>query len=64
MVLEQTTPSDPRFQRYGTIESVESALPHQEPHFGNAFVIRDIIVGLADGLTVPFALGTYINCLI
>ncbi|RKO95821.1 DUF125-domain-containing protein, partial [Caulochytrium protostelioides] len=28
-----------------------------EPHFGGAEIIRDIIVGLADGLTVPFALA-------
>jgi hypothetical protein len=29
---------------------------HKEPHSGNAEVIRDIIIGAADGLTVPFAL--------
>ncbi|KAH6565853.1 hypothetical protein BASA61_002019 [Batrachochytrium salamandrivorans] len=28
-----------------------------EPHFEGAAVIRDVIVGLADGLTVPFALA-------
>jgi VIT1/CCC1 family predicted Fe2+/Mn2+ transporter len=30
---------------------------HAEPHFGSAEVVRDIIVGLSDGLTVPFALA-------
>ncbi|KAI8912486.1 Ccc1 family [Gorgonomyces haynaldii] len=30
---------------------------HKEPHFGNAEIVRDIIVGLSDGLTVPFALA-------
>ncbi|KAJ3268060.1 hypothetical protein HDV01_003501 [Terramyces sp. JEL0728] len=30
---------------------------HAEPHFGSAEVIRDVIVGLSDGLTVPFALA-------
>lgn len=30
---------------------------HAEPHFGNAEVIRDVIIGLSDGLTVPFALA-------
>jgi hypothetical protein len=25
---------------------------HKEPHFGNAEIIRDVIVGLSDGLTV------------
>jgi hypothetical protein len=29
---------------------------HQENHSGNGEVIRDIIIGVADGLTVPFAL--------
>ncbi|EGF83634.1 hypothetical protein BATDEDRAFT_5214, partial [Batrachochytrium dendrobatidis JAM81] len=28
-----------------------------EPHFEGAQIIRDVIVGLADGLTVPFALA-------
>jgi VIT1/CCC1 family predicted Fe2+/Mn2+ transporter len=30
---------------------------HAEPHFGSAEVIRDVIIGLSDGLTVPFALA-------
>ncbi|KAJ3071273.1 hypothetical protein HDU98_005583 [Podochytrium sp. JEL0797] len=29
---------------------------HAEPHFGGAEIIRDVVVGLSDGLTVPFAL--------
>ncbi|KAJ3030515.1 UNVERIFIED_CONTAM: hypothetical protein HDU68_008803 [Siphonaria sp. JEL0065] len=29
---------------------------HLEPHFGGAEIVRDIVVGLSDGLTVPFAL--------
>ncbi|KAJ3346148.1 hypothetical protein HDU83_003353 [Entophlyctis luteolus] len=29
---------------------------HIEPHFGGAEIVRDIVVGLSDGLTVPFAL--------
>ena len=30
---------------------------HSEPHFGSAEVVRDIVIGLSDGLTVPFALA-------
>ncbi|KAI9333667.1 VIT family-domain-containing protein [Obelidium mucronatum] len=29
---------------------------HDEPHFEGAEIIRDVVVGLSDGLTVPFAL--------
>ena len=29
---------------------------HKEAHQGNSEVIRDIIIGFSDGLTVPFAL--------
>ncbi len=44
---------------------------HKEPHFGSAEVIRDIIVGLSDGiikifikgLTVPFALAAGLSSL-
>ena len=30
--------------------------PHQESHSDHGEVLRDIIIGFADGLTVPFAL--------
>jgi len=30
---------------------------HQEAHFQQPAVIRDIVIGMADGLTVPFALA-------
>ncbi|KAJ3414118.1 hypothetical protein HDV05_007062 [Chytridiales sp. JEL 0842] len=30
---------------------------HAEPHFGGAEIVRDVIVGMSDGLTVPFALA-------
>ncbi|KAJ1558020.1 hypothetical protein HK405_014593, partial [Cladochytrium tenue] len=30
---------------------------HDEPHFAGAEIVRDVIVGLSDGLTVPFALA-------
>ncbi|KAJ3076028.1 hypothetical protein HDU98_005977 [Podochytrium sp. JEL0797] len=39
--------------RSDTMNSLDS---HDEPHFGGAEIVRDIVVGLSDGLTVPFAL--------
>src|SRR6201985_76773 len=34
-----------------------AALDHQEAHFQAGHVVRDIVIGMADGLTVPFALA-------
>jgi VIT1/CCC1 family predicted Fe2+/Mn2+ transporter len=31
--------------------------PHLEGHFGASAVIRDVVIGMSDGLTVPFALA-------
>jgi VIT1/CCC1 family predicted Fe2+/Mn2+ transporter len=31
--------------------------PHHEVHFDSSEAVRDIVIGLADGLTVPFALA-------
>ena len=31
--------------------------PHLEKHFTSSKVVRDIVIGMADGLTVPFALA-------
>jgi VIT1/CCC1 family predicted Fe2+/Mn2+ transporter len=33
------------------------ATPHLEKHFTASEVVRDIVIGMADGLTVPFALA-------
>ncbi len=38
---------------YTTRKSLRS---HQEKHLGNGDIVRDVIIGFADGLTVPFAL--------
>jgi VIT1/CCC1 family predicted Fe2+/Mn2+ transporter len=32
-------------------------VPHQESHFESSEAVRDIVIGLSDGLTVPFALA-------
>ena len=34
-----------------------SASPHHEHHFESTETVRDIVIGLSDGLTVPFALA-------
>lgn len=31
--------------------------PHPEEHFQSSEIVRDIVIGMADGLTVPFALA-------
>ena len=31
--------------------------PHVEKHFTASEVVRDIVIGMSDGLTVPFALA-------
>lgn len=33
------------------------ATPHREKHFTGGETVRDIVIGMADGLTVPFALA-------
>jgi VIT1/CCC1 family predicted Fe2+/Mn2+ transporter len=33
------------------------ATPHTEKHFRASEAVRDIVIGMADGLTVPFALA-------
>lgn len=30
---------------------------HEEKHFTDSLIVRDIVIGMADGLTVPFALA-------
>ncbi len=34
-----------------------AATPHEERHFQSTETVRDIVIGLSDGLTVPFALA-------
>ena len=33
------------------------ATPHVEKHFTATETVRDIVIGMSDGLTVPFALA-------
>jgi hypothetical protein len=32
-------------------------IPHVEKHFTGSESVRDVVIGMADGLTVPFALA-------
>jgi len=32
-------------------------LPHKEARFTASEIVRDIVIGMSDGLTVPFALA-------
>ncbi|CAK9137461.1 unnamed protein product [Ilex paraguariensis] len=44
--------------QYSTTESEKSLLTkHTERHFTAGEIVRDIIIGVSDGLTVPFALA-------
>ena len=66
MSMVHSTDQDPKLmlvQRSGNIhrdvggsdnQSIDS---HTESHFGNVQIMRDVIIGLSDGLTVPFALA-------
>ena len=36
---------------------IVSRVGHQEKHFTGSEVVRDIVIGMSDGLTVPFALA-------
>lgn len=38
-----------------------AAAPHTEGHFRSSVTVRDIVLGMADGLTVPFALAAGIS---
>ena len=40
-----------------TLHSASSSLPHTEKHFTDSEAVRDIVIGMSDGLTVPFALA-------
>ena len=32
-------------------------IPHSEHHFTGSATVRDLVIGMSDGLTVPFALA-------
>ena len=38
-------------------------IPHVEKHFTASETVRDIVIGMSDGLTVPFALAAGLGAL-
>jgi len=36
-------------------------MQHVEEHFSGSDIVRDVVIGMADGLTVPFALAAGIS---
>jgi hypothetical protein len=40
-------------------QKIMAAAPelHEEGHFESTALVRDVVIGMADGLTVPFALA-------
>lgn len=43
---------------YNDLEKQKPLLQeHEEKHFTSSEIVRDIIIGVSDGLTVPFALA-------
>ena len=42
-------------------EEIMSAQPHVERHFRSNEMVRDIVIGMSDGFTVPFALAAGIS---
>ena len=53
--IESSEPLLPTSSDETSLNSTTSS--HIEPHFKQAEIIRDIVIGLSDGLTVPFALA-------
>jgi vacuolar iron transporter family protein len=39
-------------------------IPHVEKHFTGSASVRDVVIGMADGLTVPFALAAGLSAAI
>jgi len=55
MAQEQSPPKEHSSSEHLTAET-RSAGPHIERHTSHGELVRDSIIGFADGLTVPFAL--------
>jgi len=44
-------------RRFKESSSTMPTTPHVEKHFTSSAIVRDIVIGMSDGLTVPFALA-------
>jgi VIT1/CCC1 family predicted Fe2+/Mn2+ transporter len=49
------------FKNYKSQSGVMKTIYHREEHFQGGNTIRDIVIGMSDGLTVPFALAAGIS---
>ena len=47
----------------GVVKEKEAGSPHKEKHAAHGELVRDAIIGFADGLTVPFALTAGLSSL-
>jgi VIT1/CCC1 family predicted Fe2+/Mn2+ transporter len=56
--FNKTSPQTPLLERRGAGGEVINPhiMEHQEKHFKGSQTVRDIVIGMSDGLTVPFAL--------
>ena len=62
--LIQESPHESRSHRTKHAEQWETRMPqipHSERHFTGTAIVRDIVIGMADGLTVPFALAAALS---
>jgi vacuolar iron transporter family protein len=48
-------------EAYDPGEKLMPATPHTEQHFTATATVRDVVIGMSDGLTVPFALAAGIS---
>lgn len=58
-----SNPMEPRSEQKGALPSDNLAPSHGEKHSDYGDVVRDTIIGFADGLTVPFALTAGLSSL-
>src|SRR3954451_10801430 len=49
--------SKPPAQPHQVAFSPEQIRAHREQHFTGSLMVRDVVIGMSDGLTVPFALA-------
>jgi VIT1/CCC1 family predicted Fe2+/Mn2+ transporter len=54
---EQPAAQVPRVRTHPARFTPEQIRAHREQHFTGSLTVRDIVIGMSDGLTVPFALA-------
>ena len=56
LIATSDPPAEPQSEQSEVAKSIDLDPTHKEQHSEHGDVVRDIIIGFADGLTVPFAL--------